>query len=151
MVLKKEVHENVIKCTFDSTNVIASEYNQGTQDLVITFKSGAKYKYDKVSSTDYMRFEIAESQGKVFNSHIKKYPTTKLDDVNVENIIKESEALKQEEARILEVMRRSSIITIANKLIALDADMDTPNAKAVFKDYLNKLDEAIKQYVEVVK
>ena len=98
-----------------------------------------------------MRFEIAESQGKVFNSHIKKYPTTKLDDVNVENIIKESEALKQEEARILEVMRRSSIITIANKLIALDADMDTPNAKAVFKDYLNKLDEAIKQYVEVVK
>jgi KTSC domain len=150
MVLKKEVHEDIIKCTFDSSNVIASEFNQKTQDLIITFKAGTRYKYANVSATDYMRFEIAESQGKVFNSHIKKYPTEKVDIVNVVNILKESEMLMQEEKRVLEEMRRAPIITTATKLIALDKDMAVPNSKTVFIENLKKLEEAIKQYLEVV-
>jgi hypothetical protein len=49
-----------------------------------------------VSNTDYTRFEIAESQGSVLNTHIKKYSTEKLDNVDVSEILKEVEGLEAE-------------------------------------------------------
>jgi hypothetical protein len=50
--------------------------------------------YEGVSKTDYTRFETAESQGSVLNTHIKKYPTTKLDPIDTTEILKEVESLK---------------------------------------------------------
>jgi len=41
-----------------------------------------------------MRFETADSQGSVLNTHIKKYTTTKLDAIDTTEILKEVEQLK---------------------------------------------------------
>ena len=44
-----------------------------------------------------MRFETADSQGSVLNTHIKKYTTSKLDNVDTTEILKEVEQLKDQE------------------------------------------------------
>ena len=73
MILKRIEKDNQIKALYDSTNVLGSVYNTESSDLDLIFKSGQKYRYKGVSKADYMRLEIAESQGQVFNTHIKKY------------------------------------------------------------------------------
>jgi hypothetical protein len=89
MLLKKVEKENFIKSLYESSNILASIYDTTTGDLEIIFKAGTKYKYANVSKTDYMRFEIADSQGAVFNTHIKKYAYEKLGNVNTELITEE--------------------------------------------------------------
>jgi hypothetical protein len=80
MLLKRVEKENIVKSIYDSSNILASKYDKTTKDLTITFKRGAQYKYIGVSSSDYMRFETAESQGAILNSHIKgKFVTEKLE------------------------------------------------------------------------
>ena len=71
-------------------------YNTITNELTIIFSNGGQYKYTEVAKTDYMRFETADSQGSVMNTHIKKYPATKLDKVDTTEILKEVEQLKVE-------------------------------------------------------
>ena len=71
MILKKQEKNGVVKALYDSSNIVASIYNPATSDLDLIFKAGTKYRYNGVSKSDYMRFEIAESQGTVFNTHIK--------------------------------------------------------------------------------
>jgi len=96
MVLKRQEKEGVIKAIYSSSNICASVYNTVTNELTIIFKHGGQYKYKDVSKTDYTRFEIAESQGSVLNTHIKKYTADKLDNVNVTEILKEVELLEAE-------------------------------------------------------
>lgn len=91
MILKRITKDNEIKNIYESSNILSSTYNTTTNDLIIIFKNGGQYKYNKVDIKDYTRFEIAESQGKVFNSNIKKYSFTKLDNVDVEEIKNEIE------------------------------------------------------------
>ena len=73
MLLKRTVNDDVIRGIYNSSNILVSEYNQKNNDLTIIFKYGGKYKYTNVSKTDFTRFEMADSQGKVLNSTIKKY------------------------------------------------------------------------------
>jgi hypothetical protein len=82
MLLKKQEKDNVTKAIFSSSNICASTYDRTTKNLTIIFNKGAQYKYPNVSETDYTRFELADSQGVVFNSHIKKYDFEKLDNVD---------------------------------------------------------------------
>lgn len=82
MVLKRTTEGDNVKVIYESSTILASSYNEVDNSLVITFKNGGQYKYDGVKNTDYTRFELADSQGKVLNSHIKQYPFTKLDNVN---------------------------------------------------------------------
>ncbi len=101
MILKRQEKDGKIKAMYESSNILASTYDTATNDLTIIFKAGTQYKYSKVSRTDYMRFEIAESQGAVFNTHIRKYPTTKLESVDASRILNEAANLLAEEQKAL--------------------------------------------------
>ena len=79
MILKRQEKDNIIKAIYKSSNVLASTYNKETCELTLIFNKGNQYKYDGVTSNDYTRLELAESQGSVFNTHIKSYPFTKMD------------------------------------------------------------------------
>lgn len=94
MLLKKQEKDNVVKAIYASSNICASTYNKTSKDLTIIFNNGGQYKYPNVSETDYTRFELADSQGVVFNSHIKKYDFQKLDKVDPSAILLEVNELK---------------------------------------------------------
>lgn len=100
MLLKKQEKENTIKAIYASSNICASTYNKDTKDLIVIFNNGGQYKYPSVSETDYTRFELADSQGIVFNSHIKKYAFEKLDKVDPSLILKEVTELKTADKQI---------------------------------------------------
>jgi len=96
MILKRKEKDGVIKAIYSSSNICASVYNNITNELTIIFNHGGQYKYTDVAKTDYMRFETADSQGSVLNTHIKKYTSSKLDNVDTAEILKEVEQLKVE-------------------------------------------------------
>jgi hypothetical protein len=97
MILKRQEKDGIVKAIYSSSNICASTYNSTNNELTIIFNHGGQYKYADVTKTDYMRFELAESQGSILNTHIKKYASSKLDAVDVTEIIKEVETLKEEE------------------------------------------------------
>ena len=97
MILKRQEKDGIIKAIYSSSNICASTYNSVNNELTIIFNHGGQYKYADVAKTDYMRFETADSQGSVLNTHIKKYSTSKLDSVDVTDIMKEVDSLKEEE------------------------------------------------------
>lgn len=93
VVKRTEREDGVIECLIDSTNIIMSEYDKNKKNLKITFKAGTQYLYKDVLERDYLRFEVSESQGSVFNKTMRKYEFDKLDPIDVEPIkelIKES-------------------------------------------------------------
>lgn len=96
MILKKQEKNGKIKAMYSSSNICASIYDTTTNELTLIFNNGGQYKYTGVSNTDYMRFEIADSQGSVMNTHIKKYPFTKLDKVDTTEILKEVAELSKD-------------------------------------------------------
>ena len=90
MIISRVENNGIVNGLYNSSNILASEYNKTSKDLIITFGYGGKYKYLEVSLTDFTRFESAESQGKVLNSHIKtNYGFEKLENGDVK-LIKES-------------------------------------------------------------
>jgi hypothetical protein len=97
MLVKRVENENVIECLYESSNILASNYDVSTNTLIITFKRGAQYAYKNVGKTDYTRFELADSQGKVLNSHIKKHEFVQLSNVNTEALINEIQEAKPKE------------------------------------------------------
>lgn len=110
MILKRIEKDNQIKALYDSTNVLGSVYNTESSDLDLIFKSGQKYRYKGVSKADYMRLEIAESQGQVFNTHIKKYVFEKLERVDPTKILVEVDDLKAKEAKALYDSTKTELI-----------------------------------------
>lgn len=97
MILKRQETDGIIKAIYSSSNICASTYNTTNNDLVVIFNHGGQYRYTSVSKTDYMRFETADSQGSVLNTHIKKYASSKMDSVNTSEIMKEVETLKSDD------------------------------------------------------
>jgi hypothetical protein len=93
MILKKQEKNGKVKAMYSSSNICASVYDTASGDLTLIFNNGGQYQYAGVSKTDYMRFEMADSQGSVMNTHIKKYPFTKLDKVDTTEILKEVQDL----------------------------------------------------------
>ena len=96
MILKKQEKDSITKAIYDSSNICASTYDRANRDLTIIFKNGGQYKYTNVSETDYTRFELADSQGAIFNSHIKKYAFDKLGKVDASSLLTEISSLKNE-------------------------------------------------------
>ena len=86
VVKRTEREDGVIECLIDSTNIIMSEYDKSNKNLKITFKAGTQYLYKDVLERDYVRFEVSESQGSVFNKTMRKYEFDKLGNVDVEPI-----------------------------------------------------------------
>jgi len=62
-----------------STQVRRTEYHKLEEELIIEFKSGAKYKYFKFKPEAYIKLAATQSIGKFINSDIKgKYEYVKL-------------------------------------------------------------------------
>ena len=148
MILKRQEKDGLIKAMYSSSNIVASIYNTKNNDLEVIFKSGTKYKYGGVAKSDYMRFEIADSQGKIFESHIKKYPTSKLENVDITKILDETASLKQQEHDALVLAKKERLIKTMRGIVLL-ADGGRPfvnnleTLKKEIDEYVNKLKEEI--------
>jgi hypothetical protein len=102
MLLKRTQKENLVESTYDSSNILSSKYDKDSKKLTITFKRGVQYTYMDVSASDYLRFETAESQGAVLNSHIKSHSFEKGDVVDAKVIQEEIDKLKKEELILMQ-------------------------------------------------
>lgn len=60
-----------------SSNIQAIGHDPRTNELVIQFKNGSKYRYPGVTTAQYEAFRAAESAGKHFAAHVKGLPFTK--------------------------------------------------------------------------
>ena len=143
MILKRQEKDNVIKAMYNSSNIIASIYNKETSDLILIFNKGSQYKYPNVKSSDYTRFELAESQGKVFNSHIKAYSFEKLDNINPEAILTEVDDLKKSEQTALLEAKQLKVVKVMEDLLTkkttLYTETQVETLLAVVQDYVNEL------------
>jgi hypothetical protein len=101
MLLKKQEQDNKTKSIYASSNICASIYDKDSSSLTIIFNNGGQYIYEGVTKGDYLRFEMADSQGAVFNSHLKKYSFKKLDKVDVKDILVEVNTIKNAEEKVM--------------------------------------------------
>jgi hypothetical protein len=65
-----------------STNIARVGYDAATQSMEITFKSGGRYRYHRVSPIEHQRFMESKSLGKAFNQMFwgnKRHPSQKLE------------------------------------------------------------------------
>lgn len=97
MILQKVKEGDQIKALYQSSNILASSFNETNNDLNVIFKNGGNYTYQNVTSTDYLRFETAPSQGVVLNTVIKQYPFLKHENVNINEVVDRINTLRQEE------------------------------------------------------
>ena len=139
MILTRNENDQTVEALYESSNILSSKYDKNTKDLTIIFKKGTSYKYSGVPSKDYMRFETAESQGKVLNSHIKQHSFVQLGDVNVDDIVKEIQDNKE-----LERLNKITLLTERMRLFVSEIDS---NAK-VNIDSLTKIETLIKEIKE---
>jgi len=145
MILKRIEKNNEIKAIYDSSNIIASIFNTETNELQLIFKSGIKYKYPNVSKSDYMRLETADSQGVIFNTHIKKYVFEKLGNVDISKILDEGKSIREQEFEV-ELNAKKERMFKTMKGIVLLIDGERP-----FDDVLDKLKTEIDEYVNKLK
>ena len=66
-----------------------SEYNRPEKTLKITFKAGTQYLYKEVIERDYVRFEVSESQGSVFNKTMRKYEFEKIGKIDTSELLEQ--------------------------------------------------------------
>jgi hypothetical protein len=97
MILERVEKDGLIQAIYDSSNIVASSYDKNKKELNVTFKNGGNYTYQGVPETDYLRFETADSQGKVLNTNIKVYPALKHESVDVDSIVDKVKEIKREE------------------------------------------------------
>ena len=73
MAIKKEkIEGKFIINEYDSSNLKSSNYNTETSELVVEFKKGGKYSYEKVPISTFTKMRMAESQGSYFAKNISK-------------------------------------------------------------------------------
>jgi hypothetical protein len=148
MILERVEKDGLIEALYESSNVVASSYNKNQKDLNVTFKNGGNYTYQGVAETDYVRFETAESQGKVLNTNLKKYPFLKHENVNIEDITKRIKEAKNEELDAMLVGIENAMVDYTNfRIHSIDrSDYDYLEKKldrvtemiTIFKDMKNK-------------
>ena len=145
MLLKKQETDNKVKSIYESSNICASTYDKSNSSLTIIFNNGGQYIYENVSSSDYLRFEVADSQGAVFNSHLKKYSFQKLDKVDVKDILIEINSIKNIEDTI---KINHAVGLMVDKMITFSKYYET--TREVETGLLNKVREAIADYDKVI-
>jgi hypothetical protein len=63
-----------------STVIADFTYSEGNAELVVEFRTGKRYAYERVPSAVYVEFCNAGSKGSFFNRQIRdRYPTRRLD------------------------------------------------------------------------
>lgn len=98
-VIERKENNGIVECLIDSSNIIKSEYDELKKSLVLTFKAGTQYKYHDVLHRDYVRFEVSESQGSVFNKTMKNYKYEKMDKIDVQPLKERINEIKNEQTR----------------------------------------------------
>ena len=146
MILKRQEKDNLVKAIYSSSNICASTYDKSTKNMVIIFSKGGQYQYAGVSESDYLRFEMADSQGVVMNSHIKKYPFIKLADVDIKTIINEVATLKAADEK---VKIDKAAAAMVDKMKAVITYYDT--TEGVESGLLSKLKDAMAEYDKVIE
>lgn len=116
MLVQRQQDGDLISALYESSNVIASRYDLGTQQLTIVFKSGVGYVYEAVDRKDYAIFELADSQGKIFNKSIKHHTFKTIGEVNMDEFMYSLKEAKLEEIKSLnrsigEVARKLAVLT----------------------------------------
>ena len=89
---------------------------------------------------------MADSQGAVMNTHIKKYPFTKLADVDTKIIINEVATLKDANEKI---NIDAAVATMVDKMKAVVNYYDT--TEGVESGLLDKVKDAIAEYDKVIE
>ena len=73
MAIKKEkIVGELILNEYDSSNLKTSQYNTNTSELIIEFKKGGKYSYEKVPHDLFTKMRKADSQGSFFSKNISR-------------------------------------------------------------------------------
>lgn len=147
MILKRKEKNNIVKAIYESSNIVASTYDTNTEDLVLIFKSGTQYRYSNVSKSDYMRFEIAESQGKVFNTHIKKYVFEKLENFDPSELLVEVEKLSNQEKTAVIDAKRKEVINRLSYVHNLSQKDRSDEVDKTFNENLSILKNNIDDYL----
>lgn len=55
-----------------SSNLVRTQYDTSTKEMIVEFTNGSKYQYSEVPHEIYTKFRMSESQGKFFSSEISK-------------------------------------------------------------------------------
>ncbi len=138
MLLKKLENNGEIRATYSSSNIVSSIYDKATKALTIIFTNGGQYKYSDVSLTDYTRFELADSQGAVHNSHIKKHTFETLAKVDTKALLVEVSELKDAEKK--QLLEDASIVMIHKLQLLLKLHSTTGDVDAdLFKKGLDAM------------
>ena len=85
---------------YDSSNIIYSECidTKGEKkNLKIIFKEGRQYLYKDVDVNDYLMFKNAQSNGKAFNDHIRKYKAIRLADADIHELEDKKKSMMETE------------------------------------------------------
>ena len=73
MAIKSEkVLGKLIINEYDSSNLKTTQYNTENSELIVEFKKGGKYSYNKVPISIFTKMRKAESQGSYFSKNIAK-------------------------------------------------------------------------------
>lgn len=146
MILKRVEKENKIKAIYASSNILASTYDKSNNSLTIIFNKGGQYKYADVTNTDYTRFETAESQGVILNSHIKKYAFEKLAEVDPTAIVAEINTLKTSERQLLLEAKQARLVKTMRTLIS-QIDASGNNINILSETDIKTLQEEVATYL----
>ena len=99
-------------CTwYDSSNIVYSECldtSEQEKTLKIIFKQGRTYIYKKVNVSDYVLFKNADSNGKAFNQHIKKYDCVRLPDTDLTKLEETKQQYIKENQQLDEIFTNLS-------------------------------------------
>lgn len=136
MIIKKYTKDNKVTAFYNSSNVLSSVYDNDKHTLEVTFKRGARYLYENVDKTDYFRFELADSQGQVFNSHIKKYTALKLDAVNPESI--ETEIKQYNELEVTNI-----VSAVVDRVLSIISSSDTYSSPSILTAIIKECNKGV--------
>lgn len=139
MILRRDVKSNQVTAYYNSSNILSSIYDTNNKTLEVVFKRGARYLYENVDSVDYMRFELAESQGKVLDSHIKKYTFTKLDVI-------EPKKLEEDVDKFKELEIQNVVTGVIDRLLTIISSSDEHSP-----DTLNRIIKECETGLEITK
>lgn len=142
MLIKKKENNGIIDALYESSNVLASNYNKNTKDLIITFIKGTRYRYKNVLINDYFRFELAESQGIAFTSHIKNHEVEKLSNVDAITLLNEIKTtIKDEQEALLKLKYETMISSMRSIIEAVDSN------SIISENYLTLVRDNINSYL----
>mgnify|MGYP003649966889 FL=1 len=70
--MKKVNKDNIIKESYNSTNLKSSTYDVENKELIVEFKKGGKYSYSNVPLQTFISLGKSSSKGKYFSKNIAK-------------------------------------------------------------------------------